>query len=71
MKFTKEEKMTVDSHFRGSEKDHNRRKKKEDTKENGIWKQLTDEEYEREKAKITFQLELLMELSQRNKKDLN
>ena len=43
MKFTKEEKMIVDSHFRGSEKDLNRRKKKENAKANGIWKQLTDE----------------------------
>ena len=68
MKFTKEEKMTVDSHFRGSEKDHNKRKK-EDAKANGIWKQLTDEEYEREKAEIAVHLELLMELLQRNKKD--
>lgn len=43
MKFAKEEKMTVDSHFRGSNKDRNRRKNEEDAKENGIWKQLTDE----------------------------
>ena len=61
--------MTVDSHFIGSVKYHNRRKKKEDAKANGIWKQLTDEEYEREKAKIIVHLELLMELLQRNKKD--
>ena len=61
--------MTVDSHFRGSEKDHNRRKKKEDAKANGIWKQLIDEDYEQEKAKITVHLELLMALLQRNKKD--
>ena len=27
-----------------------------------IWKQLTDEEYEREKAEIEIHLELLMEL---------
>ena len=69
MKFTKEEKMTGDSHFKIFERDRNRRKKKEDGKENGICKQLTDEEYEQEKAKITVHLELLMELLQRNKKD--
>ena len=62
MKFKKEEKMTVDSHFWRSGEDHNRRKKKENAKENGICKQLTDEEYEREKAKIVVHLELLMEL---------
>ena len=62
MKFTKEEKMTVDIHFRGSEKNHNRRKKKEDAKANGIWKTLTNEEYEREKAEIAVHIELLMEL---------
>jgi len=38
IKFTKEENMIVDSHFRGYEKELNRRKKKEDAKENGIWK---------------------------------
>ena len=57
--------MTGDSHFRGSEKDRSRREKKE----NGICKQLNDEEYERDKAEITVHLELLMELLQRNKKD--
>ena len=38
--------MTTDSHrrdSRGSERDHNRRKEKDDAKENGIGKQLTDE----------------------------
>ena len=69
MKFTNEEKMTGDSHFRSFERDRNRRKKKEDAKANGICKQLTDDEYEQEKAKITVHLELLMELLQRNKKD--
>ena len=43
MKFAKEEKMTFYSHFRGSVKDHNRRKNNEDAKKNGIWKHLTDE----------------------------
>ena len=58
MKFTKEEKMIVDSHFRSSKKDHSRRKKKENAKANGIWRQLTDEEYEREKVEIAVHLEL-------------
>ena len=43
------EKMTTDSHRidnRGSERDHNRRKEKEDAKANGIRKQLTGEEYD-------------------------
>ena len=67
MNFTKEEKMTGDIHFRGFEKDLNQRKKKENAKENGICKQLTNEEYEGEKAEITVHLELLMELLHRNK----
>ena len=69
MKFIKEEKMTIDSHLKGSEKDQNIRKKKENAKENGIWKHLTDEEYEREKAEIEVHLELLMELLHINNKD--
>jgi hypothetical protein len=32
-------------------------------------RQLTDEEYEREKAEIIVHLEVLMELLQRNEKD--
>ena len=69
MKFTKEEKMIVDSNFRGYEKDLNQRRKKENSKVSDICEQLTDEEYEREKAKITIHLELLMELLQENVKD--
>ena len=69
MKFTKEEKMIVDSHFRRSDEDHSRRKKKENAKVNGICEQLNDEDYEWEKAEIKFCLELLMELLQRNAKD--
>ena len=61
MKFTKEEKMIFDSHFRGFDKDLNWRKKKEDAKASGVWKLLTYEEYEREKAEIAVHLELLME----------
>ena len=53
--------MIIDSHFRGSKKDRNRRKKKEYAKENGIWKQLIDVEYEREKVEIANYLQLLME----------
>ena len=67
MKFTKEEKLTGDSHFRSSERYCNRRKKKEDAKANGICKKLIDQEYERKKAQIIVHLELLMELLQRNK----
>ena len=62
MKFTKEEKMIVDSHFRRFDEDQSRRKKKENAKVNGICKQLTDEDYEWEKAEIIVHLELLMEL---------
>ena len=40
---------------------------KEDAKANGIWKQMNDEEYEREKAEIIVHLELLMELLRKNK----
>lgn len=62
--------MATDSHSRGTEEDHGRRKvKKEDAKANGIWKQLTNEEYEREKVEIRVHLEVLMELLQRKEKD--
>ena len=61
--------MIGDIHFKGSEKDHSKRKKKENAKANGIWKQFTDEEYEMEKAEIAVHLELLMEFLQRNTKD--
>ena len=53
---------TTDSHRRdnrGSKRDHNRRKKKEDAKENGIRKQLTDEEYEKELVEIREQFNKL------------
>ena len=68
MKFTKEEKMNIDSHFRGSEEGLNQRRKKENAKVSGICEQLTDEDYEQEKAEITVHLEFLMELLQRNVK---
>ena len=54
--------MTVDSHFRGSGKDLNRGRKRENAKVSGICEQLMDEEYDREKVEITNHLELLMEL---------
>ena len=55
LKIEMEKKMTTDNHKRdskGSERDHNRRKETEDANANGIWKQLTDEEYDKEIAKI-------------------
>ena len=63
--------MTTDSHRgdnRGSKRDHNRRKDKEDAKENGIRQQLTDEEYEKELAEIREQfnkLKMMIEENQR------
>ena len=62
MKFTKEEKMTIDSHFWRFYEDQNRRKNKENYKVSGICEQLMDEDYKWEKAEITIHLELLMEL---------
>ena len=62
--------MTTESHkgeSRGSERGHNRKREK-DAKANGILKQWTDEEYEKEKAEIAIHLELLMELLQENMK---
>ena len=47
--------MNNDNHrrdSRGSERDHNRIKEKEDAKENGISQQLTDAEYEKEFAEV-------------------
>jgi len=43
--------------------------KKEDAKANGIWRQMNDEEYEREKAEIEVHLEVMMELLQKGKED--
>ena len=37
-------------------------RKEEDSKENGIWRKLSDEEYEREKAEIEVHLKVLMVL---------
>lgn len=58
-------KMTIESHIRGSEGSH--RVKKEDAKANGIWRQMTNEEYEREKAEIVIHLEVMMEMLQKEK----
>ena len=63
--------MTTKSHkgeIIGSERGHSRMRKK-DAKANGILKQWTDEEYEKEKAEIAVHLELLMELLQESVKD--
>ena len=60
--------MTTESHkgeSRGSERGHSRKEKKY-AKANGIRQQLTQEEYEKEKAEIAVHLELLMELLQEN-----
>ena len=53
-----EEKMTTDSHSRGSEEDHSRRKmKKEDVKANG--KRMSQEEIGKEIAGLKEQLDAL------------
>ena len=61
--------MTGVIHFRRSDEDHSIRKKKENAKVSGICEQLTDEDYEREKAEIKIHLELLMKLLQENVND--
>ena len=43
--------------------------KEEYAKEDGIWRKLSDEEYEREKAEIKFHLEVMMELLQKKEED--
>ena len=58
----RERMMTSDSRNRGSEINHNRGQKKKDVKAIGIQRQLRKEEYEREKAEIAIQLEVLMEM---------
>ena len=62
LKIEMDKKMTTNSHrrdSRGSERDHNTRKEKEEAKVNGIRKQLTDEEYDKELAKIREQFNKL------------
>ena len=53
--------MTIDSHNRVSKRSHSR-EKEEYAKENDIRKQMSDEEYDREKAEIRIYLDLLMEI---------
>ena len=52
--------MAIKSHNRCSAGSHKGRK--ENAKENGIWRQLSDEYYEREKAEIVVHIEVLMDL---------
>ena len=59
--------MTVESHSIGSGGNH--KVKNEDAKANGMWKQMTDEEYERELAEMRTHLDLLMELLQKSVED--
>ena len=59
--------MTIEIHSRGSGGSHKGRK--ENAKANGIWRKLSDEEYQREKAKIKFHLEVMMELLQKKEED--
>ena len=44
--------------------------KEEDAKKNGIWRKLSDEEYEKEKAEIEICLKVLMELLEKEEEDL-
>ena len=53
-------KMTNEVHRIGSGGNHKGRK--ENAQANGICKQLSDEEYEREKVEIKVHLEVMMEL---------
>ena len=59
--------MTTDSHSRGSRSSH--KVKREDAKTNGIWRQLSDEEYKREKDEIEVHLEVIMDLLHKKKED--
>ena len=52
-----EQKMTTDSHSRSSQGSHNRR---EDAKANGMM--MSQEEFDREKAEIDFQIGILMKM---------
>lgn len=61
--------MTSDSRHKGSEINHSRGQKEKDAKAVGIQRQLSKEEYEREKAEIAVQLEVLMEMLQRNEEN--
>ena len=50
--------MTINSHSRGSGGSDKGRK--ENAKENGIWRKLSDEEYESEKAEIEVRMEVMI-----------
>ena len=52
-----EQKMTTDSHSRSSQGSHS---KKEDAKVNGM--RMSQEEFDREKAEIDFQIGILMKM---------
>ena len=66
MKIEKE-KMTTNSYSRGSEEDHNRRKvKKEDAKANG--KKMSQEEFDKEIAKMKEQLDALRRILEENQR---
>ena len=54
--------MTIESHSRGSEGSH--KVLKEGAKANGIWRKMTNEDYEREKAEMEVHIEVMMELFQ-------
>ena len=57
--------MTTDSHSKGSEEDHSRRKvKKEDAKANG--KRMSQEEFDKEIAEMKEQLDALMMILEEN-----
>ena len=53
--------MTTDSHSRSSQRSHNRR---EDAKANGM--RMSQEEFDREKAEIDFQIGILMKMLQKS-----
>ena len=59
--------MTSKGHRRGSKGSHTR--KTEDAKENGMWRQWSDEEYKREKVEIIVHLDVMMELLQKEMED--
>lgn len=59
--------MTIKSHNRGSGGSH--KLKNEDAKANGMWRPLSDEEYERDKAEIEVCLGVLMGLLQKEEED--
>jgi len=57
----KEQEMTIDSHSRSSQGSHSR---KEDAKANGM--RMSQEEFDREKAEIDFQIGILMKMLQKS-----